>query len=49
MKINYWMQYKDVTRNPTANNMKIIMLSYISEKWSDYDKICYTESGSDSW
>jgi len=35
IKFDYWMQYYDVITNPrwrTADNMKIVMLSYLSEK-----------------
>jgi len=44
------MQHYDVITNPrwrTAVNMIIVMSEYLSEKWSDYDKIWYSESDSD--
>ena len=44
------MQHYDVITNPrwrTAVNMIIVMLEYLSEKWSDYDEIWYSGSDSD--
>jgi len=44
------MQYYNVITNPiwrAAANMKIVMSACLSEKWSDYHEIWYTELHSD--
>jgi len=44
------MQHYDVITNPrwqTTANMKIVMSAYLSDTWSDYDEIYFTDSDSD--
>jgi len=41
------MTSSQIPRWQTVANIKMVMSAYLSEKWSDYDEVWYSESDSD--